>query len=313
MSDIKWTKARRKKLHGFRTPTKHDPADAVLSKEDSWAILRALPLLRTVGEAPAEVKAMLSTRTNDSPPDELDVKAEAARTDLVFRSKDPMKTWEEWAEARALVGLWLGVEGFRFAIDVLRQAPPFEFDLERRGDDVVMDLKPATHEDGDVEATWGAFRLNAIREPLFWALRNHVAHMDEAALGAATKSVADLEGVPEGENHLGTWWHRGALVYALSRDESLVNAQVDALLRAETPDKIWEGVELLAVATTDVARATELGKRARFGQYSLDLLATHGEDAGPILQESFERARQYSALQYLKHERAALKMLGIKV
>ncbi len=40
MSEIKWSKAQRKKLHGFRTPHKADPKDSVMDVSSAWTLLR---------------------------------------------------------------------------------------------------------------------------------------------------------------------------------------------------------------------------------------------------------------------------------
>ena len=40
------------------------------------------------------------------------------------------------------------------------------------------------------------------------------------------------------------------------------------------------------------------------------MIARFGGDALPLIQGCFERARKHTALRYLKHGRAALKLLG---
>ncbi|MEZ4385635.1 MAG: hypothetical protein R3A79_30230 [Nannocystaceae bacterium] len=102
---------------------------------------------------------------------------------------------------------------------------------------------------------------------------------------------------------------RSALIWAFARDEDLAAAQIDRLL-AKARATGWNGGDLALVAAPDLERAMAVAERARPGRYSIDVIARFGDDALPLIQGCFERASKSTALRYLKHKRAALKLLG---
>lgn len=300
MTGIKWTKARRKKLHGFRTPHKADPADAVMDVPKAWAILKKRTPQVGLDKAPKGLRTAYERRRGAKAPDSLDVATEAALAEMVSRAKDPVSKWEDWTEARATVGLWMGVGGFRFALDVILQNRPY---------DSVKCIAPqgTSFEFAKCKKkVFGAFYTWPLYEPLYWALRSHVAHMSDEALADASASVKDLlkPAPPKDEEK---FWHRAGLLYVLSRDESLVASKMDAMIKRLGPS----GGEVLAATTTDLDRAASIAEKSNFVRYTFDFLETHGDAAKSILEAQYARRAPGSARQYLKDLRAGLKAVGV--
>ena len=147
-----------------------------------------------------------------------------------------------------------------------------------------------------------------VYEPLYWALRCPVAHMSDEAFADACASVKKRlsKAAPKkGE----AFWHRAALVYVLSRDQSIVAAQIDKM-KANVESAGYNAGELLGVATTDIDQAAWLAERSNFIRYPLDFVETHGAAAKPIFEKQYERRAQHSSKQFLKGLSAGLKMVG---
>ena len=303
MTAIKWTKARRKQLHGFRTPHKTDPADAVLDVPKAWAILKKRTPQVGLDEAPKELRTAYDRRTGAKAPDSLDIATEAALAQMVSRAKDPVSKWEDWSEARATVGLWMGVGGFRFALDVILQNRPYETLRGSSPNGVFFEFKKSK------KRVFGAFAGWPLYEPLYWALRSHVAHMSDEALADASASVKDLlKPAPPKDDE--KYWHRAALLYVLSRDESVVGSKMDAMMK-RLGSIGWNAGEVLAAATTDLDQAASIAEKSNFVRYTLDFLETHGDAGKPILQAQYARRKSGSARQYLQDLRAGLKVVGV--
>jgi len=311
MSEIKWTKARRKKLPGFRTPVKSDPDDAVFDPKAAMKLLATRTKQVGLEQAPDDVKHAYEQRIAGKTPDSLDAKTEAMLFILVCRAQDPIRKWEDWTEARATVALWLADGGFRFAIDVITQPRPYApMKITQADRSISYRVQPAAELHGE-EIPFGAFAYWAQYEPLYWALRNHVAHMSDEELADATSSVANLlEGLPGEKDE--RWWHRAGLVYVLSRDESMVNAQADRLL-PELASFGYNVGEPLAAATTDLERAEKLVANASFVRYGHAFVETHGMAAKRILEAQYAERSKHSAKQYMKGLIEALKLVGVKV
>lgn len=309
MTALKWTKARRKRLHGFLAPSKSDPADAAPTLAEAWALLRARPKPALAEPAPAPALAALASHDQATPPTGLDKRGEYCRTDMFFEPPNALPNWEQWAPARALVALWSEVEGLPFAIEVLLQPEPYSrIRHVAASGSQTFTFTPA--KSPSLTAHGGPFALANLRDPLWWALRNRVAQLDDAAFAALRQACAHhFEGLPTGGIGEGDWWRRSALIWAFARDEGLAAAQIDRLL-AKARQTGWNGAGLLIAAAPDIDRATAVAEHSRPDRYSIDVIARFGDDALPLIQGCFERARERTALRYLKHERAALKLLG---
>jgi hypothetical protein len=308
MTAITWTKARRKRLHGFLTPSKTDPADAAPTLAEAWTHLRALPKPALAAPAPAPAVAALASHDEATPPTGLDRRGEYCRTDMFFQPPYALPNWEQWAPARALVALWSEAEGLPFALEVLLQPEPYGrvLHVAASGDKTFTFTAAAAP---SVTTHGGPFALRNLRDPLWWALRNRVAQLDDAAFASLRQACAHhFEGLPAGGVGEGDWWRRSALVWAFARDEGLAAAQIDKLLAKARSG--WNGADLLIAAAPDIDRAAAIAEHTRPGHYSIDVIARFRDDALPLIQGCFERARKHTAMRYLKHERAALKLLG---
>ncbi len=299
MSEIKWSKAQRKKLHGFRTPHKADAVDAVMDVPSAWTLLKDRAKRTKLSKGPKPLQAAFELRKKGKVPDSLDVVTEVGLLELASVATDPITRWEQWAEARATVGLWVGVQGFAFAFDVILQNRPYQM---MKMPDREFEMTAIKSRDACSYTSWPVY------EPLYWALRCPVAHMSDEAFADACASVKKRlsKAAPKkGE----AFWHRAALVYVLSRDQSIVAAQIDKM-KANVESAGYNAGELLGVATTDIDQAAWLAERSNFIRYPLDFVETHGAAAKPIFEKQYERRAQHSSKQFLKGLSAGLKMVG---
>lgn len=108
-SQIRWTKATRRRLHGFRHGHKADPKDQTYPVAEAWALLQTAP-----GRAPqgngVHVGVAQSVRNEldvSDPPRSLEVVRELYRAELTTIRCDEvaLATWEGWVACRALMAV----------------------------------------------------------------------------------------------------------------------------------------------------------------------------------------------------------------
>lgn len=333
MTGIRWTRANRKKLHGFRRPHQHDPADVAPTLEAAWSrLVRAAEQVTVVGDdkLAATSRAVLEELRADAPPEELDVERELIRTAFFLgplRERDTMK-WESWAIVRDLVALWVERGGVAFAARVLDQPPAWNtFSSSRSPTEVVFQPQPLPAADelqdwdrdpntGGPREHIGPYATYAQVLPAWWALRCRVSRMDEGAVAAASKGCAPLlEGLPQGRCCDGGWFRRAALLFALSRDRAVTADGIARLDAAWEGTLVWDGVAMLFAAAPDAATALALAHRSPVNPrvYAFDVVEAFEADAAPVLHHLFTEVRRHSALRYLKDVRAAIALTGAKV
>ena len=123
MPDVKWTRSHRKKLHGFHTPHRLDPADVAIHADDAWAVLqvgsrrdRADPAIDLIGEdeqSRAMVASLWSEHDTGARPTTLDPVRECHRVLLATLADQTLGKgdfsrflkWEVWQTSRILVCL----------------------------------------------------------------------------------------------------------------------------------------------------------------------------------------------------------------
>lgn len=321
-TNVRWTAATRRKLHGFRAPHKNDPKDLAPTPGDAWARLGAsVARLEVHGDdEQAEIaRAVRAELVEGALPKELDPAREVYRAGLVVQgitSDAIVAKYDGWSFARDLMAVWASVGGVGFAVSVLHQAPAFSIIKFPGG----VRLEPFSPSEGERDPATGQprepigpFDLTCRISPLWWALRARLSGLDsEAVEASARECAAFLEGVPAGRSCDGAWFRRCALLFALSGAPSVTRAGIDTLARAWDGQKRWSGLAMLYAAAPDASAALELAKRSSQNPLdcSLDIVEAFDLDARPVLEHLFEECRKYSSLQHLRDLRAALKLVG---
>jgi hypothetical protein len=134
---LRWRKEHRQKLHGIRTLHKLDPPRAPTDPASSWRWLRERYLycagqpwsfLSASGACAPYLDAVRESYQRDEPPAALDPDIELTRaaicTGMDWGAGFPNNTFQPQAW-RALVSLWLGRAGLRFAWSLYQRVAPF--------------------------------------------------------------------------------------------------------------------------------------------------------------------------------------------
>lgn len=307
---IRWTKANRSKLHGFRSAHKTDPEGIALTPSEAAAALRAHAIAypvewRADEKFQAALDRVLSELNGDAVPT-VDPATEVYRAAVVLRrgTEDDAMRWEDGVSRRALIGLWAS-RGTATALDILLG--------------IVCDPSPALAVEqqisvrGDVRTVRGLFtdpdpslpsRSPFTLDPRMWeALRCHVGKLAEADFEAANRVAhARRTALPEKSAE------RAGIALAFDRDERHAAVEAHAAMEGG-----GHADPVLLVALRDPALAAQLHRErlphADLGPVAYDLVESFGEGARPMLEDSLAKlgASYYGGQKYL---RAALELLG---
>lgn len=298
-----WTRAQRNKLNGIRSLHEADPPDVAPSADDAWTTLRdhhqrCQERLRSITAQENfrdGLDALLSTLSHPEAPASLDFRLELYRLGYHMNVTPPSLRKHAGSTdhelMRALVGLWVGVEGVPFALEMYDQKADFGFEgATIEGDDAWITLKLISPE-GTV---WPTRIRESQHEWSFWpALRSQVALLDEEALRQAREAAAPRYRQLCDSTEYHDLRQRDLYAFVFSRDPEWAEEQVRALLTEEQPT--GETAALLA-SLTDPQLALELANTmplylASFGgRYALDVVESLGAEAAPVLRVLIDAA-----------------------
>jgi hypothetical protein len=299
MSEVKWKRAHRARLHVFGAPEPCDPKPMTHPASDAWSLLASIvskPLRVTVeaDEALEEKLARVVTQHRDqTAPEQWDPAVEHVRAAYVFRGgvekEAPPAEWDDWGDARALMALWMGAAGVDATLRILLAPPSFKVMRQTLRTPTettqvcrLVSLPPGPPSSGFQLRQGGA---PGIYEPLWWALRLHVNALTEDELAAATATAREhLERLDDGD-----WWPRFALAFAFAREPAIVQqvtAELHAYLDATEAPQHTYGSTLLMLAQPSFDAAMRIFERLReaHGTYARDFVSMFGTDAEPFVQ-----------------------------
>ncbi len=287
--DIKWTKATRAKLHGFRTPHKHDPSD-----DAPWLTLcleRAGgpengSTLEVNGAAAKTIGRLSEEMTADSPaPEELEFDAtrEYYRAALYFLDQDGsyIDRRFRWADVRALIRFWFEHFGLSGVFEVLTHSAT----LTRRlsGDPPSVSIEDLSASPNNPFVLSGRYDHNVY----VWALSVLASELDGDELSAAVDEMRKIrEGLRDDE-----WGLRFATAFAFRRETSFGDEDMEVFMKAFEPGGRYSGLELLVASLSSSERAQELlhfKPKTQPGRYAYDWVEAYGKDAAALLEHALK-------------------------
>lgn len=262
---------------------------------------------------------VLAELAEPAPPAALSVVKEHIRARIALDHEPPpaeITGRGDWEVARALVELWTGTHGLRFALDVLLGPPQFERTVLSNDDDkVIVELAPP-------QGDHYSFRLDTGRvdeiDPFWWALREWVSQRSDTDFAAdRVVALAALAAHPKADRSSHN--ARCRIAFAFARDPSIANEVVAPLLATGYPpdddnddgpnptDAVLYLFPSLPSARDVLALMDKLFQPAympALGHLTFDVLEAYGPESAPI----FERilASPGRAKKYMKNERTAL-------
>lgn len=292
---VPWSKARRKRLHWYRTEHRLDFPDAAIRGPGAWQALQASyareDATRIFEPGPgheAPLAAALDSLSGGEPPSALDPDVELYRAAVVQQCQggqvDDQK-WETWAHARALVGYWLDLGGLEGLLDVLFRAPRFarriSISVRGGGADAQRTERVTFVDVDDPGQSMGPYGLHpgvgtaSTWQPLLWAVRAWLHTLPAREFEAM---LPDLEAARAKHGSF-----RSALAFAFARDPRWAREDLAAWQKGEG------GIDQTLLAASldraeDVQAAVDGKALYGLATYAFDLVETLGAEAAPILR-----------------------------